>query len=102
MSMGMCILSACMSVHHVCSACGELKPLDALELKMQMAVTCRAGSRDHTGYPGEQPALQTGPSELEKSNAWCFQAWLLILNVSAFQRGSTLFWNECPVCCPSG
>lgn len=75
-----------MSVHHVCSACRELKPLAPLELKILMVMTCHVGASSQTGSPGNAAsALNRAISpalELKQLNAWCFKAWLLILNFS--------------------
>lgn len=43
------ILLVCVSVHHMCSTCREVKPLDPLELKIRLVVTCHAGPRNPTG-----------------------------------------------------
>lgn len=44
------ILLVCVSVHHTCSACREVKPLDPPELKIQLVVTRHAGARNQTGW----------------------------------------------------
>lgn len=44
------ILLVCVSVHHTCSACREVKPLHPPELKIQLVVTCHAGARNQTGW----------------------------------------------------
>lgn len=51
-------LPACMTLHHVCSACrGQKKTSDFLELELRTVVRCRVGARNQT------PALY--------ESSWC-------------------------------
>lgn len=66
------ILLVCVSVHHMCSTCREVKPLDPLELEIQLVVTRHAGARNPTGripWKSSQcskPCATSPASELRK------------------------------------